>query len=121
MQINTPLLQMSDNWFDRIIMCITLPISTPACRSVWEAVMYASAALGLILACWFAWKAIDYRTKHAAGTRIRQERDSVAAQSTKREHKRTEPVDIAADVTDPHLAKKIRQELEQQRIKNLRG
>ena len=36
-----------------------------------------------------------------------------------RQHTWTEPTDIAADVTDPHLAKKIRQELEQQRLKNL--
>jgi hypothetical protein len=38
-----------------------------------------------------------------------------------KQHTWVEPADIAADVTDPHLAKKIRDELEHRRRQNLRG
>ena len=38
---------------DYLSLCITLPMSAPACRSFWEIVMYASAVIGLLLAGWF--------------------------------------------------------------------
>ncbi len=105
---------------DYLSLCIALPMSAPACRSFWEIVMYASAAIGLLLVSGFIWKLIDYKLKLAAALRAQQERERIADQATMREHTWVEPADIAADVTDPHLAKKIRQELEQQRLKNLR-
>lgn len=106
---------------DYLSLCATLPISAPACHSLWQTVMYASAVIGLLLAGWFVWKLFDHKTKPAAAPHAQQARKKVAnpAPAT-RQHTRTEPTDIAADVTDPHLAKKIRQELEQQRLKNLR-
>lgn len=105
---------------DYLSMCIGLPMSAPACHSLWETVMYASATIGLLLAGWFIWKLIDQKRKLAAALRAQQERERIADAATMRQHTWTGPADIAADVTDPHLAKKIRQELEQQRMKNLR-
>jgi hypothetical protein len=105
---------------DYLGMCATLPMSAPACHALWETVMYACAAIGLLLAGWFIWKLIDQKRKLAAALQAQQEREKVAAPAAMRQHSWTEPADIAADVTDPHLARKIRQELEQQRLKNLR-
>jgi hypothetical protein len=105
---------------DYLSMCTTLPISAPACHSLWATVMYASAAIGVSLAGWFIWKLIDHKRKLAAALLAQQERERIADAATMREHTWVEPADLAADVTDPHLAKKIRQELEQQRMKNLR-
>lgn len=105
---------------DYLSMCIMLPISAPACYSFWETVMYACAATGLLLAGWFAWKLIDHKRKPAAALFAQQESGKSAKPAGMRQSTRNEPADIAADVTDPHLAKKIRQELEQQRLKNLR-
>ncbi len=112
---------MVESWLDYFVKCITLPMAAPACRSFWETVMYASAALGLILAGWFVWRMIDYRTKYAAALQAQAEREKPAPETVMREHRFVEPLDIAADVTDPHLARKIREELEQQRRKNLRA
>lgn len=105
---------------DYLGMCATLPISAPACYALWENVMYASYAIGILLAGWFVWKLVDQKQKPAAAVVPRQEPDEPAVPAVTRQHGRTEPADIAADVTDPHLARKIRQELEQQRLKNLR-
>jgi len=57
--------------------------------------MYSGAVIGLLLADCFIWKLIDQKRKPAAAPQARQEREKVAG-----------PADIAADVTDPHLAKK---------------
>jgi hypothetical protein len=105
---------------DYLSMCIMLPISAPACYSFWETVMYASATTGLLLAGWFAWKLVDHKRKPAVTLSAVQEQEKPAKSAVMRPPARNEPADIAADVTDPHLAKKIRQELEQQRLKNLR-
>lgn len=105
---------------DYLSMCATLPISAPACYALWENVMYASYAIGILLAGWFIWKLVDHKQKHAAALRSRRTREKTAEETTMRQHTRIEPADIASDVTDPHLAKKIRAELEQQRLKNLR-
>lgn len=105
---------------DYLGMCATLPISAPVCYSLWQTVMYASAVTGALLAGWFIWKLIDHRQKPAAALPVPQEREKTIPPTAMHRHTRTEPTDIAADVTDPHLAKKIRQELEQQRLKNLR-
>lgn len=107
---------------DYLSRCISLPMSAPDCRPFWETVMYGSASIGALLACWFIWKLVDYRIKLAAARRAQQARDRIADAATMRKHVWNDPVDIA-DVTDPHLAKKIREELEkvmeQQRRKNL--
>ncbi len=105
---------------DYLGMCATLPISAPACYAFWENVMYGSYSIGILLAGWFVWKLVDQKQKFAAALRAEQERARVADTAVMREHTWNEPADIASDVTDPHLAKKIRAELEQQRLKNLR-
>jgi len=105
---------------DYLSMCATLPIAAPACHALWENVMYASYAIGILLAGWFVWKLVGQTQKTAAAPHARQEREKATDEATMRQHARTEPADIVADVTDPHLARKIRQELEQQRLKNLR-
>lgn len=105
---------------DYLGMCASLPISAPACYGLWENVMYASYIIGILLAGWFVWKLVDQKQKLNAALKAQQEREKPAAPAVMRQHTRTDPADIAADVTDPHLAKKIRQELEQQRLKNLR-
>lgn len=112
---------MLERWIDITAMCTGLPMSAPACRPFWENVMYASAAIGLLLAAWAVWKFIDHRLKYAAALRAQAERDRVADAETMKQHTCVEPADIAADVTDPHLARKIRQELEQRRLQNLRS
>jgi len=114
------LMQMFERWIDFLSMCTTLPISAPACRPLWEPVMYTSATISLLPAGWFIWKLIEHRMKFAAALRAQQERERIADAITMRDHTWTEPADIASDVTDPHLAKKIRAELEQQRLKNRR-
>lgn len=105
---------------DYLGMCATLPMSAPACHGLWEYVMYASYCIGVLLAGWFVWKLVDQKQKLAAALKAQQEREKTASPAVMRQHSWTDPADIAADVTDPHLAKKIRQELEQQRLKNLR-
>jgi hypothetical protein len=105
---------------DYLSMCAALPISAPACYALWENVMYASYVIGILLAGWFVWKLVDHKPKPDATLRAEKERARGANTAIKRENAWTEPADIAADVTDPHLAKKIRAELEQQRRKNLR-
>lgn len=120
MPTTTQLTQMFDRWLDYLGMCASLPISAPVCHSLWETVMYASGAIGILLAGWFVWKLVDHKQKLAAALRAQQARERVADEATMRAHTWVEPADIAADVTDPHLAKKIRAELEQHRLKNLR-
>lgn len=117
---NSQWLQMFERWLDTIGLCGTLPMSAPACHPFWQAVMYASAAIGIVLAGGFIWKLVDFRMKHAAALRAQRERERVAGEAEMRAHTRVEPADIAADVTDPHLAKKIRRELERQRRENRR-
>lgn len=114
-------MQIIERWIDITAMCTGLPMSAPACRPFWENVMYASAAIGLLLAAWAIWKFIDHRLKYAAALRAQAKREQVADAETMKQHTWVEPADIAADVTDPHLAKKIRQELEQRRLQNLRS
>lgn len=53
MPTTTQLTQMFDRWMDYLGMCATLPISAPACYALWETVMYASGAIGILLAGWF--------------------------------------------------------------------
>lgn len=105
---------------DYLGMCATLPISAPVCYSLWQTVMYVSAVTGALLAGWFIWKLMTHKQKPATTLLPAPQAQKPASPAVTRPHVRTEPADIAADVTDPHLARKIRQELEQQRLKNLR-
>jgi hypothetical protein len=114
-------MQMFERWIDIIAMCTSLPMSAPACRPFWENVMYASAVIGLLLAVWAVWKFIDYRLKYAAALRAEAERERIADADTMKQHTWVEHGNITDEVTDPDLARKIRQELEQRRAQNLRS
>lgn len=114
-------MQTTPSWFDLLATCTAQPMSAPACRPFWEVVMIASAAVGLLLAAWVIWKFVDHRLKYAAALRAEAERRRADEEALRKQNPVTEPVDIAADVTDPHLAQKIRQELEYRRLQNLRG
>lgn len=110
---------MLNRWFDHIGHCMALPIATPACRSFWEYAMYVSAALGVMLVTWILWKRIGYRM--TARLRAQHEHSRPVTAAPLREPSWSEAENITADITDPHLAEKIRHELEQRRLQNLRG
>lgn len=114
-------MQTTPSWLDLLATCTAQPMYVPACRPFWETVMILSAAVGLLLAAWVAWKFIDHRLQYAAALRAEAERRRAEEEELRKKNPVTEPVDIAADVTDPHLAQKIRQELEHRRLQNLRG
>jgi hypothetical protein len=117
---NAELEQMAIRFWSYLEACASLPMSAPACRSLWEVVMYAAFALGVMLLFWVAWVFIDYRLKLRAALRAQAERERVADAETMAKHTWAEVADVA-DVTDPQLAEKIKRELDQRRISNISG
>lgn len=114
------LLQQLNDWFDVFVRCLSLPMSGPACRPLWETVMYTSAAFGLVLTFWATWKIVSALTAQATAQREEEARRRIAeAQRADAEQDAAER-DIAAEVTDPKLAETIRRELEKQRRRKLR-
>lgn len=114
------LLQQISDWFDTFVDCLSMPMSGPACRSLWETVMYASATLGLVLTLGAGWKiAATWREQNTAW-REEEERQRLAEEHIERKRQFIEDRDIAAEVTDPKLAETIRRELERQRRRKLR-
>ncbi len=112
--------QMAIRFWNYLDACLNLPMSAPACRSLWEIVMYAAFALGAVLLSWVAWVFIDYRLKLRAALRAQAERERIADAETMAKHTWAEVADVA-DVTDPHLAEKIKRELDQRRVSNITG
>lgn len=110
------LIQMLSNWLDWMHMCIGLPITAPVCRSLWVWIMYVSAAIGLWLVFWVVWRMIDYRLKYNVAIRAQMERERIAEPEVMAQHRFKEAGDVAEDVTDPNLARKIREELDRQRL-----
>ncbi len=106
---------------DEIGQCLTLPIVVPDCKPLWEYVIYAGMAIGLLLILWAAWQLIDYLVQYLAARQEQRERERAADGETMRKHTWDEDEQIADEVTDPHLAEKIRQELEQRRLRNMRN
>ncbi len=100
------------NWLGT---CMGLPLTTPACRPLWQWLMYVSAGVGAALLLWVIWRIIDYRLKYAAAIRAQIERERIAPPEIMEQVKFRE-ADLTEDVTDPHLAAKIRAELERQRL-----
>lgn len=70
--------------------------------------------VGLIGTSVYRW--IRYQQDLKAALEAQAERDRVATPEIMAAHRFAEVADVA-DVTDPHLAKKIREELENQRLK----
>jgi len=111
------LLQSLDRWGQWLHMCIGMPMTAPVCRPMWEWVMYIGFAIAAITFLWVLWKYVDYKLKYAAAIRAQIERERIAEPEEMAHHFFTEGADInESDVTDPHLAGKIRAELEKQRL-----
>lgn len=117
----TQLLQLVDQWVNWVLMCAGLPMATPACRPLWEGVVWAAAAIGAWLLLWVAWLAWKQRRDHDTAIRAQMERERIAEPAVMEQHKFKEAGDLAADVTDPHLAKTIRDELERQKQDRIAG
>lgn len=115
------LLQSFEGFANWLVTCTGLPIAAPACRPLWEWTMYTSAGLGAVLIAWFIWRVVDYRLKYDAAIRAQAERERVAEPAVMEQHRFKEAGDLAEDVTDPHLAAKIRAELDRQRVEKISG
>lgn len=115
------LLQLINHWLGQIGRCLSWQSPAHACRPFWNDLIYAAIAIGLAVAIWIAWKLIKRLLLHFAERRAQQEREKIADTATMRKHTWGDDRFIADDVTDPHLREKIRQELEQRRLKNLHG
>jgi len=102
---------------DYVTGCIDLPMYAASCRPLWNVVMYVSVAFGLLVIAWVSWLAVTKQHGAAAITSTAARRTS--GDSRKR-HALNNGVDLS-DVTDPHLAIKIQQELERQCIRNITG
>ena len=107
--------QQLTQWFDTFVRCLSLPMSDPACRPLWETVMYISAAFGLALTIWAASKIVAGLRAEATARREAEARRRIAEAQTGEDGPDTDERDIAAEVTDPKLAETIRKELEKQR------
>lgn len=88
---------------------------------MWLWVMYFLFEIGVLTALWVIWKIISYKLQYAAAIRAQMERERVADEEVMVQYRYKEVADIEADVTDPHLAKKIRDELERQRLERMTG
>lgn len=121
MPTSAQLMQMFDDWVRHLGLCFNLPMADPRCRPLWEAVMYVSLAVAALITVWLIWKWIDSRQRHADALQARFEREQVAAPEIMEQHLYKDPKDLVEDVTDPHLAEKIRRELEQRKLENMRG
>jgi|LauGreDrversion4_2_1035121.scaffolds.fasta_scaffold781012_2 hypothetical protein len=111
----TDILEKVANLMDYVTHCIDLPMYAASCRPLWSVIMYASVLVGSAVIGWVFWLAVT-RQNSVTATPAR----STGANQRKRRKTPDERVDVS-DVTDPHLAMKIRQELERQRIRNITG
>lgn len=114
------MMQWLEDWIRSIQVCFNLPMAAPQCRSLWEGVMYASIGIAAISALWLTWKLIDYRLQYAATLKAQHEGESIADPGITKQRSDKEAEDLIENVTDPHLAEKIRRELEQRKLENMR-
>lgn len=99
---------------DYVAQCIDLPMYAASCRPLWNVVMYASILVGATVIGWVFWLVVSRQNSVT----------TQPARSTGAHQRKRLPLDKGvdiSDVTDPHLARKIRQELERQRIRNITG
>lgn len=108
-------LEQLTHWFDAFVRCLSQPMSGPACRPLWETVMYTSAAFGLALTLWATWKIVSTLKAEATARREEEARKRIAKAQSEDDEQDIDERDIAAEVTDPKLAETIRRELEKQR------
>lgn len=114
MTASADILEKVANLMDYVTRCIDLPMYAASCRPLWSVIMYASVLAGSAVIGWIFWLAVT-RQNSVTSTPARS---TGANQRTR--HIADKRVDVS-DVTDPHLALKIRQELERQRIRNITG
>lgn len=112
--------QIADQWLQHLLMCSGLPMTAPACGVLWTWVVVASLVLGGALLAWAAWSYLSHRRKYAAALKAELERERVADAEEMEKHRVRELADVT-DVTDPHLAEKIRAELERQKRETFTG
>jgi hypothetical protein len=113
-------MQWFEGWSRHLQACFNLPMAAPQCRPLWEGVMYSSAGVAAIIILWLTWKWIDYRLQYAAALKAQRERERIADPEIMQQHTFKEAGDLIEDVTDPQLAEKIRRELEQRKLENMR-
>lgn len=120
---NTELINQTDRLLQFVLTCLNLPMTAPLCRPLWMIVVYLAIGIGALLVIWAVWKMIDYHLKYRAALRAQAERERVAAPEIMRQHTWSEAGDVAdnVDVTDPHLAAKIKRELELRKVQNITG
>ncbi|MGA0033780.1 MAG: hypothetical protein ACO3IW_05100 [Burkholderiales bacterium] len=120
MPTSAQLMQWFEDWSRHLQTCFNLPMAAPQCRPLWEGVMYSSAAVAAAIILWLAWKWLDYRLQYAAALKAQHEREKIADPEIMQQHTFKEAGDLIEDVTDPQLAEKIRRELEQRKLENMR-
>jgi len=114
-------MQPFENWIQLLGLCINLPMSEPQCRPLWEGVVYVSAGLALLITAWLVWKWQSGNGRPGPATKPDQAKRQTAAGSEQKKYDDRDPEKLMEDVTDPHLREKIRRELEQRRLQNMRA
>lgn len=121
MPSNDELLSLLSRWKQLVEACPFWPLSTPGCRGFWEftaATMLVIGALGLL---WIIWKLVDHELKFRAALRAQAQREAIAPPEIMDAYKIKEVGDLIGDATDPKLAEKIRDELNQQKLAEMTG
>lgn len=121
MPSNTDLLAMLSRWKQLIETCPYWPLSTPGCRGFWEFTAIAMLVIGVLVLLWVIWKLVGYELKFRAALRAQAQREAVAPPEIMDAYKFKEAGDLVGDVTDPKLAEKIRNELNQKKLTELTG
>lgn len=119
MPSSSEILKSAEQWVLWLQTCLGLPMAAPACRPLWVWVMWASVAVAILATLWTIWKAIDYRRKYDAAIRAQMERERIAEPEVMESFRFKEVGDVVEDVTDPHLADKIRAELDRRKLENI--
>ena len=111
-----------DDWIRLLDMCTGLPMSAPQCRPLWEGVVYVSAGLALVITGWLIWKWIAGNGTPAPATKpVPGKQTTTTVGGEQKKHDDRDPEKLMEDVTDPRLREKIRRELEQRRLQNMRA
>lgn len=121
MPSTSDLLALLSRWKQLIEACPYWPLSTPGCRGFWEFAVIAMLAIGVLFLLWVIWRLVDYELKFRAALRAQAQREAVASPEIMAAYKFKEAADLIGDVTDPKLAEKIREELNQQKLSELTG
>ncbi len=117
----TTLIETVREWLLWLYNCSILPMTAIECRPFWQSIIYAGAGIAVAVVAWVIWTQIDYKLKYATAMHAQADRKHITETAAMHRHKLKEAGDVAADVTDPHLAEKIRRELERQRQERIKA